>query len=124
MRAWALIAPAGLGYQLIDCHGINRRFAVPVAGEEDPLAIRRKNGRHHFGIAGAVLGQRQLALGSPHQQQNIRRRLAAAGADEDAGIPVASEVDELCGIGDHLVVSGVGYILAEIVQLVAILRIV
>src|ERR1041384_1417033 len=58
----------GLFHQLFHRHRVNRRLAMLIAAEIDPLAVRRKHWTHDFRIAGAMLGQRQFALHSADQQ--------------------------------------------------------
>ena len=92
-------------------------FAVAIALKKDALGVGGKHRRGHYRIAGAMLAQCQFTLDRAHQQKHIRGSLAAAGADEYAGITVAIEGYELTGIGDEFFFVGHGRTLADILQL-------
>src|SRR6266852_4030817 len=103
-------------------YAINRRFALFVALKENLLAVGGKNRRSHGRIRRPVLAQRQLALRSAQQQQNVRRRLVTARAHEYRGVAVGVEMHELAGLSDKLVLVGVGCVFADSVELRFFLR--
>jgi hypothetical protein len=53
--------------QFVYRDAIDRRPAMAVALEIDPLAVGRKDRRHTGGVAGAMLAQRQLPAGGAQQ---------------------------------------------------------
>src|ERR1700724_2374737 len=67
-------------------HAIDRHLPMPIAHEKNPLAVGREYGRHLTGVARPVLTNGELALHRPHQQQNVRRRLAFTRPHEDGRV--------------------------------------
>ncbi len=108
-------------HQLLDVHPVDRRLAMPVALEVDPLAIRREQRRHRLRIARLVFAHRPLAVPRAQKQQHRRRRVPARPTNTDAS-RFAPKDSELAGLPDHLIRAAIRREFAQIVQLRPVVR--